>query len=57
MTEEYNLGKTAYEAYCVSVGGVSAVSGAPLPLFHKTTKSIQEGWIAAANAVKKVCNE
>ncbi len=51
--EESFLGRKAYEAYCKSTGGKSAVTGDSLPKFYDTPAAVQAGWIAAAQAVKK----
>lgn len=48
MTE---VGQIAYEAYCESTGGVSAVSGAPLPEWDDQSPEIQRAWVRAAAAV------
>lgn len=45
-----NLGKLAYEAYCKSTGGKSAVTGAELPAWDDQSPEIQEAWEAAAQA-------
>lgn len=47
----FELGKVAYDAYAVEVGGVSAVTGDPLPAFEDTGELVQAGWIASAAAV------
>jgi hypothetical protein len=47
----YERGKLAYDAYSKEVGGVSAVTGKPLPDFADTGELVQSGWIAAAAAV------
>lgn len=52
-SEEYRLGRIAYDAYCESTGWKSAVSGADLPQFDDTTHTIQTGWILAAQAVAR----
>jgi hypothetical protein len=44
-------GQTAYEAYFRQCGGVSLISGAPLPTWENQAKRIQEAWQAAAQAV------
>lgn len=46
-----DVGKIAYDAYCRSVGGVSAITGATLPEFHDTKHEIRVAWTAAAEAV------
>jgi hypothetical protein len=47
----YERGQLAYDAYAAEVGGVSAVTGDPLPAFADTGELVQSGWIAAAAAV------
>ena len=49
--EERFLGRVAYEAYCETTGWKSAITGADLPPFDKTPEAVQNGWIAAAQAV------
>jgi hypothetical protein len=51
-SEESKFGKMAYEAYCETTNWKSAVTGANLPPFYQTPQAVQEGWIAAAQAVK-----
>ena len=46
-----SLGEQAYEAYRTHSGGVSLVSGAAIPPWHKMDPRIQEAWSAAAAAV------
>lgn len=46
-----NLGKVAYEAYCKSVGGRSAISGEELPTWIDQKDEIKVAWDAAALAV------
>lgn len=55
-TEESYLGRIAYEAYCETTGWKSAITGADLPQFYSTPLAVQTGWIAAAQAVKKIVN-
>lgn len=45
------LGRGAYEAYCQSVGGKSAITGDPLPAWEDQRPEIREAWRAAADAV------
>ena len=45
------LGKLAYEAYCSVTGWKSAVTGADLPSFDKTSPLIQRAWVASAKSV------
>lgn len=46
------LGRIAYEAYCKSTDGKSAITGADLPTFYDTPLAVQEAWVAAAGAIK-----
>jgi hypothetical protein len=46
-----SLGQIAYEAYVADSGGVSLVSGAPLPDWASQSPQIQHAWDAAAVAV------
>jgi hypothetical protein len=48
---ETSLGEIAYTEYCQSAGGVSAVSGTPLPTWEDQRQDIREHWEAAANLV------
>jgi hypothetical protein len=48
-----DLAKIAYEAYRASTGGVSAVSGAPLPEWEDQAQPIRDAWDAAAQAVAR----
>lgn len=56
-SEEYKLGRLAYEAYCATTDWKSAVTGADLPPFGKTPETVQRGWIAAAQAVVEELND
>ena len=57
MTSQNNTsptnGQIAYEAYSKALGGVSGVTGQPLPEWasDKVTPAIKAGWEAAADAV------
>lgn len=44
-------GQIAYEGYLQKCGGVSLVSGAPLPKWEEQAAAIQEAWEAAGEAV------
>ena len=46
------LGQEAYEAYC-GARGWKSYTGSPLPPWARVEKHIQEGWIAAAVAVRE----
>lgn len=50
-SEEHFYGRIAYEAYCEETRWKSAITGADLPPFHATPEAVQNGWIAAAQAV------
>lgn len=45
------LGEIAYNAYCESVGGVSAVTGDPLPAWEDQRDRVKLAWESAALAV------
>jgi hypothetical protein len=45
-------GQVAYEAYHDVAGGVSLVSGDPLPAFAELPAAIRRAWEAAAEAVR-----
>ena len=45
-----DYGKTAYEAYCQATGGVSLISGQPLPAWETLDERIQKAWCTAASA-------
>lgn len=47
-----DLGKKAYDAYCESSKGRSAVTGELLPLWANVRPEIKQGWIAAALAAQ-----
>lgn len=49
------LGRVAYEAYCADTGGVSLVSGAKLPGWHKLDDAIRHAWEHAANEIVEEC--
>jgi hypothetical protein len=49
LRESY--GRRAYKAYSWSAGGVSLVSGDPLPPWDELPPEIQRAWVAAASAV------
>ena len=44
------IAKAAYDAYCADAGGVSLVSGQPLPKWVALTLPIQHAWVAASEA-------
>lgn len=46
-----SYGQRAYEAYKTYAGGVSLVSGVPLPDWEDLEPAIQQAWAAAASAV------
>lgn len=43
--------RVAYEAYRAHSGGVSLISGLPIPQWEYLHSGIQEAWVAAASAV------
>jgi hypothetical protein len=45
-------GQVAYDAYRDVAGGVSLVTGTPLPEFAELTAAIRAAWEAAAEAVR-----
>lgn len=46
------LGRAAYNAYCASVGGRSAISGDRLPTWDEQREDIRVAWRRAADAVR-----
>lgn len=55
MEEENNhYARLAYEAYCATTGGKSAISGAPLPKYHEQSDLIRLAWINGARAVREL---
>lgn len=48
-----NFGRLAYEAYFKKAGGVSLVSGKPLPSWEEQATAIQDAWHAAAAAQRE----
>lgn len=47
-----SFGHIAYDAYVLAAGGVSLVSGQPLPDWGSLPEAIQAAWEAAATAVR-----
>lgn len=47
-------GQVAYEAYCQSTGGRSAITGEPLPAWADQKREIREAWRDAAAAVARL---
>jgi hypothetical protein len=47
------LGQVAYNAYCQTTEWHSAVTGAPLPLWHDVNPLVRKAWEAAALAVSR----
>lgn len=45
------VGQIAYDSYVAQAGGVSLVTGAPLPTWDDLTDAIRAGWCAAAGSV------
>jgi len=52
----YDLGLTAYNAYCESTGGVSVITGEKLPDFVDMKFEVIVAWINAAHAVANKVN-
>jgi len=52
QASDQRLGKLAYDAYCTQAGGVSLVSGEPLPPWDGLTGPLQDAWITAARTVE-----
>jgi hypothetical protein len=50
---DFARGRLAYEAYLDAVDGNSPVTGDALPDFEDCPELVQEGWIAAALAVRR----
>ena len=46
-----DIGKESYDAYCLDVGGKSAVTGEAPPDWENLPPEIQRAWVASANAV------
>jgi len=46
-----DLGRIAYEGYCLQADGHSLVSGKALPTWEKQSPEIRASWRAAADAV------
>lgn len=55
MDHNYEAAEVAYEAYRAATGGVSLISGAPIPEWGKLSMGIQRAWGAAADAVILRC--
>lgn len=49
--KNYELAKTAYDAYCRATGGKSLISGQDLPPFENLSDPIKDAWYEAAQAV------
>lgn len=47
-----DLGQVAYEAYCVAVGGRSAITGELLPSWNGQDPEVRAAWRAAADGVR-----
>lgn len=52
MTGPEDLGRAAYNAYCASTGGRSAISGDRLPPWGEQREDIRIAWCRAADAVR-----
>lgn len=46
------LAKIGYEAYRNYTGGLSLVTGAPIPAYEQLPEAIKEAWAAAAVAIR-----
>lgn len=55
MDHNYEAAEKAYEAYRADTGGVSLVSGQPIPEWSRLPAAIQKAWGAAADAVILDC--
>ena len=51
---ETDFGQVGYDAYRDFTGGVSLVSGSPIPEWDQLPKNIQDAWRAAGEAVLAV---
>jgi hypothetical protein len=51
--KNYDFAKIAYDAYCLSAGGVSLVSGEKLPEFWNLRQEIKDAWWEASEAVMR----
>ena len=51
-----DLAKVAYDAYVKAAGGVSLVSGEPLPEFDQLPENIRQAWDASSQAVARAVN-
>lgn len=51
------LAEAGYNAYRESTGGVSAITGDPLPDLKDTPASVQRAWRAAAGAIDQAITE
>lgn len=52
------LGRAAFEAYCLSVGGLT-YDGKPIPGWSdpRMTQVVRDGWIAAALQIVKIIED
>jgi hypothetical protein len=53
--DQATLAQVAYNAYCQTTEWHSAVTGAPLPLWHDVNPLVRKAWEAAAQAVARKC--
>lgn len=51
-----SLGQIAYDAYRNHAGGVSLVSGDPLPGWDELPERIQAAWEAAADSIRALAS-
>ena len=49
--------KAAYDAYKISTGGKSAITGDPLPDFFDLPANVYNAWHSAAQAVMDICRQ
>lgn len=57
IDEVFTLGQRAYEAYVKHTGGVSLVSGRPLPGWAEQSPELHAAWEAAADAAVGPIND
>jgi hypothetical protein len=55
MISTYDLGRVAYDAYCVQAGG-KTFDGKPLPTWFELGNDRRLCWVAAVTAVSKEIN-
>lgn len=57
MTDTTELAEIGYDAYRDATGGLSAITGEPLPDFKDTPPSVRQAWRAAAGAIDRAVTE